>query len=593
MKAFKNILFMFRYSLSISRKIFVAAAIEIVLTSAEPFVYLIFPSMLIHELTTERRWNTVLLYISLFAALLLIFRVAKLASTVFTSMSVNGSDVQDSCCYARHFMNMPYENLENEKIRDLQQKVSSNVRANGFVFGTLTGLISSVIKLAGFSYIVFTLNPLVLIFIISITVLNYFLNSRSKKTDYEYQPTLAKHTRFFDYLFSTMTGFDYAKEVRVNSAKKLLDDKFRDALDLFRKDNKRYLNRKTGIGVLLSVVSFIQMIGSYGYVAWSAIIRTISIGEFNLYIGAVYNISDSFNGVVSSFIELKYLSRYVDDYHEYIKAAFPIGEEKELNGCPEEKDGVPLIEFENVSFRYPHTEKTVLDNISIAINRGEKLSIAGLNGAGKTTFIKLICRLYSPTSGVIRYCGVDISTIKREEYLRRIAAVFQDFRIFSFSFLENIILNLSYDEANLDRSLKLAGLVPRIATLPHGVETSIYKDFDEEGVELSGGEGQKLAAARAYYKNAGLVILDEPTASLDAIAENELYQNFNKITDGKTAIFISHRLASTRFCDNIAVFKEGQIIEYGSHDELINSGGLYSELFRKQAEYYKSEDTEK
>ncbi len=240
-------------------------------------------------------------------------------------------------------------------------------------------------------------------------------------------------------------------------------------------------------------------------------------------------------------------------------------------------------------FTYPNTERQILNNISVKIRKGEKLSVVGMNGAGKTTFIKLICRLYEPTSGTIKLNGVDISTIKREEYSKQLSVVFQDFKIFSFSFADNVVLNLPYDEEKFKKSTEDADLVSRLESLPMGKDTSIYKDFDENGVELSGGEGQKLATARAYYKDAPLVILDEPTAALDAMAESEVYRKFGEITAGKTAIFISHRLASTRFCDRIAVFDGGTISEYGSHDELMALGKLYAEMYAEQAKYYVEE----
>ena len=218
------------------------------------------------------------------------------------------------------------------------------------------------------------------------------------------------------------------------------------------------------------------------------------------------------------------------------------------------------------------------------------MSVVGLNGSGKTTFIKLLCRLYKPTEGCIKFYGVDISTINRSEYMKLLSVVFQDFKIFSFSFLDNIILNKKFDEERFDNAVKNSGIKNKLDSLAKGVNTNIYKDFDEDGVELSGGEGQKLVIARAYYKNAPIVIFDEPTAALDALAENEIYQNMNEIMDGKTSIFISHRLASTRFCDKIAVFKGGSIVEYGTHNELMSVKGLYREMFEKQASYYMNEE---
>ena len=586
MKFIKNMAFMFKYSWNICKRIYFAAAIDIVLNAAEPFIYVVFPTLVINELTGEQKWETVLLYIGIFAAAIALLKTLKLLSRVFVNMSINRCDVKNAMFYAHHYAIMPYEKLEDEKVRDTQQMVSSKVRANSFVYVTLVGLVSGIIKLVGFSYIITMLHPVVLVALFGIIILKFFLNKQLSKNEYKYQPTFAKHTRKFDYLFGSMTNFDYAKEVRVNRAAELLTDKFRETLSKFGLDHKKYLAGQLWVSVLSAVVSLVQLLLSYGYVAYCAMMNLITVGEFNLYIGAIYNLSESFNEVAARCVELTYMSHYVDDYHAYIQLAMSQDTAKEVNPMPAADTTLPMFEFENVSFTYPNTEKVVLDGISIKISKGEKLSIVGLNGAGKTTFIKLICRLYNPTKGSIKYYGVDISTIKREEYMKELAVVFQDFKIFSLSFLENIVLGQALDRDKLNLAIENTGLRAKIDSLPHGADTNIYKDFDEEGIEFSGGEGQKLVIARAYYKDAGLVILDEPTAALDAIAEDEIYRNFNEITAGKTSIFISHRLASTRFCDHIAVFADGHIVEYGNHEELIQKNGLYAEMFEKQAEYY-------
>lgn len=577
---------MFKYSWMIYKRIYFAVVIEILLNSIEPFIYLIFPTLIINELTSGQEWNTILSYVSLFIITIAGLHILRLIFQVFVNMSVNRCDVKNGLFYARHFLIMPYNKLEDGKIRDMQQTVSPHVRANNFVYITISGLVTSLIKLIGFSYIITMLDPLILVFIFIIIIIKYFLNKKLSKNEYKYQPTIAKYTRLFDYLFEAMTNFDYAKEVKVNRANRILSNKFSKTLSNFVNDNKRFLRGQLWINIISGIVSFIQMIVSYGYVAYNAIKSVISVGEFNLYIGAIYNLLGSFNDVIAKCIELKYMSKYVDDYREYIKIAMSNDSEKEVNKLPEENVRLPMFEFENVSFIYPNTENTVLKNISIKIYKGEKLSIVGLNGAGKTTFIKLLCRLYTPTKGVIKYYGVDISTIKKEDYYKLLAVVFQDFKIFSFSFLDNIVLNQHLDTDKLNRSIENAGLMSKLKTLPEGLNTNIYKDFDENGIEFSGGEGQKLVIARAYYKDADLVILDEPTAALDALAENEIYQNFNEITINKTSIFISHRLASTRFCDNIAVFQDGKIVEYGDHETLLKQNGLYSDMFEKQAQYY-------
>ena len=249
--------------------------------------------------------------------------------------------------------------------------------------------------------------------------------------------------------------------------------------------------------------------------------------------------------------------------------------------------GRHVIEFKNVSFKYPRSENYVLRNVSIKIQSGEHLSIVGLNGAGKTTFIKLLCRMYDVTEGEILIDGVNIKEYSDEEYRKLFAVVFQDFKLFAFSLKENIVLGGEYDEDRFTESLKMSGLYEDAMKLEQGADTMIFKSYDEHGTELSGGQQQKTAICRALYKDAPIVILDEPTAALDPMAEYEIYRKFNDLVGGKTAIYISHRLSSCKFCDKIAVFSDDTIKEYGTHDELANiENGIYARMYSVQAKYY-------
>lgn len=584
---FKNLLFLFRYSLDISKKRFVGAAIDVFIKTIEPFINLIFPTLIINELTGRRIWNNVLLYIAIYIGCIFVLRGLKLIFTVYINMSVNETDVKNSLFFFKHFLKMDYSKLEDEKIRNLQEDVSGKVRENGFI-DCISGLISAIITLIGFSYIITLLEPIVLVFVFVIIAVNFFINQKVKRSEYDYKPIQAVFSRKFDYLFSAMTSFDYAKEIRVNKASALLEKKFRETINDFNDKNKRFVFKQLLFMCLSAVCSFIQMIISYGYAAYSAILKRITIGEFNLYIGSIYNLTNSFNELVKQLIELKYLLISVEDYNKYaqlIKLNDTVAEKN-----PKLNPKAPMFEFENVSFIYPNTNRRVLSNISICINEGECLSIVGLNGAGKTTFVKLICRLYEPTEGCIYYYGADISKIDKAEYYKHLAVVFQDFKIFAFSFLDNVVLNQDLNRRKLDTAILNSGLSSKIHALPDGVNTNIYKDFDENGIEFSGGEGQKLVIARAYYKDAEMVILDEPTAALDALSEETIYNNYHEITQGKTSIFISHRLASVKLSNRIAVFNDGSIVEYGTHDELIDKNGLYCEMFNKQANYYKQEE---
>ena len=245
------------------------------------------------------------------------------------------------------------------------------------------------------------------------------------------------------------------------------------------------------------------------------------------------------------------------------------------------------IEFRDVSFQYPNTERWALRHVNLKFKVGEKLAVVGMNGSGKTTFIKLMCRLYDPTEGEILLNGVNIKKYDYNEYLSIFSVVFQDFQLFSFSLGQNVAASSKFDRERAMQALAKAGFGERLAAMPHGLETYLYKDFDANGIEISGGEAQKIALARALYKDAPFIILDEPTAALDPVSEYEVYSKFNQISGDKTAIYISHRLASCRFCDKSAVFHKGTIVQIGTHAELVaDKNGKYHELWNAQAQYY-------
>ena len=250
-------------------------------------------------------------------------------------------------------------------------------------------------------------------------------------------------------------------------------------------------------------------------------------------------------------------------------------------------DNVYNLEFRDVSFRYPNTEAYALRHVNLKFKIGEKLAVVGMNGSGKTTFIKLLCRLYDPTEGEILLNGVDIRKYDYREYQSIFSVVFQDFRLFAFPLGQNVAAGENYDRLKAEQCLREAGFGEQLDKMPRGLDTMLYHDFDKDGVEISGGEAQKIALARALYKDAPFIVLDEPTAALDPVSEYEVYNKFNEISGGKTAIYISHRLASCRYCHQILVFHEGAIIQRGSHEDLLaQSDGKYAELWEAQAQYY-------
>ena len=323
----------------------------------------------------------------------------------------------------------------------------------------------------------------------------------------------------------------------------------------------------------------------YVFVCVYSLLGTFGIGSIVKYVGFIQAITDCITSYFTVFADIKYNTPFVEDYLAY----FDIPQKMYQGSLTVEKrdDSEYYVEFRDVSFKYPGAETYALRHVNMKFKVGERLAVVGMNGSGKTTFIKLMCRLYDPTEGEILLNGVNIQKYNYDEYLALFSVVFQDFKLFSFSLGENVASSAMYDADMVVSVLNQSGFGERLAIMPDGIKTALYKDFDKKGIEISGGEAQKIAFARALYKNAPFIILDEPTAALDPIAEYEIYSRFNEIVDDKTAIYISHRLSSCRFCDKIAVFDNGKIVQQGSHEELVkDQKGKYYELWHAQAQYY-------
>ena len=314
----------------------------------------------------------------------------------------------------------------------------------------------------------------------------------------------------------------------------------------------------------------------------------ISIGDFTLYTGLAFSFSAALTGIFNAMGTLKERSMQTDDFRSFTD----LPEEDESQCVPVPKKNKYVFEFKNVSFKYKGQEGYALKNLSLTLEAGKRLAVVGLNGAGKTTFIKLLLRLYDVTEGEILLNGTNIKKFRRKEYFELFSPVFQNVEIFAFPMSENVSMKTpeETDRALCEKCLERGGLKEKLLNLENGVDTQLLKVIDDNGIDLSGGEKQKLALARALYKDAPVIMLDEPTAALDALAEYRLYKSFDEIIGNKTAVYISHRLSSTRFCDCIAMFKSGEMVECGTHDELLLKGGAYAEMFKIQAQYYKDDD---
>ena len=342
---------------------------------------------------------------------------------------------------------------------------------------------------------------------------------------------------------------------------------------------------QTKTAIILKTLDILQTIVVMIYIAGKIYTKSIMVGDFMLYVATITRFVTGVSSLVNHIGGLVYNNQFLKLLFDY----FDLPDDRYLGTLPIEKrsDNEYEIEFKNVSFKYPKTDFWALKNVSFKFKIGERLAIVGMNGSGKTTLIKLLSRLYEPTEGVITLNGIDIKKYDYDEYQSIFSVVFQDFHIFAFSISDNVSCSLNGDKEKVVECLEQAGFGEKLKELPNGIETIITKLYDNDGIELSMGEKQKLAIARALYKDAPFVVLDEPTASLDPISEQEVYNKFNEMVKDKTAIYISHRLSSCRFCDKIAVLHEGKLVQVGNHDELVkDEKSKYFELWNAQAQYY-------
>ena len=343
-------------------------------------------------------------------------------------------------------------------------------------------------------------------------------------------------------------------------------------------------------GALSASISAVFTGAVYVFVCLKSWAGAFGVGSVTQYIGAVTALSSGLASLISVVGNMRSNAVFLKTTFEFLD--IPNTMYQGSLTTEKRSDRNYEVEFRNVSFKYPNRETYALRNVSIKFKVGRRLAVVGQNGSGKTTFIKLLCRLYDPTEGEILLNGINIRKYQYDEYMSIFSVVFQDFKLFSFPLGQNVAARMDYSKEMAETCLEEAGFGRRLSEMPAGLETGLYKDFDQNGVEISGGEAQKIAIARALYKDAPFIILDEPTAALDPIAEYEIYSKFNEIIEDKTAIYISHRLSSCRFCDDIAVFDNGEIVQYGSHESLVDDGsGKYHELWHAQAQYYTADAT--
>lgn len=487
---------------------------------------------------------------------------------------------------AGHAMQMDFEHTEDPEALDQLNRAKEGISwYSGGVVGILNSvydMLLNVTVIAGVGVIILFTCPLLFPVQILALLLMTLLNAKNNRMETEVYAELAKSNRIFGYYFFQLSDFSYGKEIRLYDSAGMMTRKAEavneEITGMWRKLGKGQTRYSWG----MDIVNALRDGVSYFYIGLLAITKRITVGDFSMCVASASELYQGMRGLTFAWMDIAKRCNYANQFLKFLE--YPAALEK---GSREVTGETHTIEFSHVGFRYPRSEQYVLKDINLKISSGEHLSVVGLNGAGKTTFIKLLCRLYDVTEGEILVDGVNIKEYSEEAYRKLFAVVFQDFKLFAFTLRENIAFGENADDGKINEVLSLAGFYEDAQKLPEGLDTMLYKSFDEHGTELSGGQQQKTAIARALYRDAPIVILDEPTAALDPVAEYDIYRRFDCLVGNKTAIYISHRLSSCKFCDRIAVFADNTIKEYGTHDELAGKeNGIYAEMFATQAQYY-------
>lgn len=484
-----------------------------------------------------------------------------------------------------------YPNTENEEFYKLSEQASircsSNREATEAIWDTLTQLLIDVLCFAFYMGLLLMVKPLMLIVILVTTLIGFFINNYLSEYKYKHKDLEAEEDKKLSWLNEVSRSSHYSKDIRIFGLRSWLTELHDKSMDLLHIFNKKVAKVYLWAGIADLFLAFFRNALAYVYLIGLVINNEISISEFLLYFSAVEGFTNIVTGVMNQLNTLKKQSvdlsivREVIDYPEIFK--FEDGEILNVN-----LNDDYIIELKNVSFCYPGSNKNILKNINLTINSNEKIAIVGLNGAGKTTLVKLICGYYDPTEGEILLNGVNIKKYNREHYYKMFSAVFQHFSLLAGS----IAINVSQTEDNINYEkvydcIQKAGLKDKIESLPNKYESKLNREVYEDAISLSGGEMQRLMLARALYKDAPVIVLDEPTSALDSIAEADIYNKYNELAKNKSSLFISHRLASTRFCDRILFIEDEKIVEQGTHEELLALGGRYAHLFEVQSQYYR------
>ncbi|MCB9498520.1 MAG: ABC transporter ATP-binding protein [Bacillales bacterium] len=527
------------------------------------------------------------LYMGLF--LVIINLIFNLLSKLFNRLiEVAKEKMEDAIDrdVAKKLMNTSFEHLEDPSYLDLKERAEMAIKNMGVVYQTITDLADAfqyAITLIGLGAIMILFDYRLILILLVAIVFNVLLVILSLKLQLKFYNNLIPINRKFHYYFTALLNEKTGKDYRMYSIGEFVEGKFEKFIGASLHQVTNLLRTDAFISSSLEIVKYIEMALVYAIVAVKTINEGLSISTFSLYIATAISFSTSVSAIIDKGMNLIQYDNFATPLMELIG----ISKEEDKKSGLKFEGPIRSIEFKNVSFSYPKSEAIILNDVSFKMNDKEKISIVGLNGAGKTTMVKLLSGLYKPQKGEILVNGVDISLYDYDSYIKEISTVFQDFKLFAYSLKENILNIENGSDEDAYNAACLVGLKEKIDSLPDGINTLYTKSYDEGGIELSGGEAQKVAIARALASGSSLIILDEPTAALDPLSEADIYENFNSLVKDKAAIYISHRMSSSVFCDRILVIDNGRVIDFDTHKMLMKKkDSLYYKLFTSQAKNY-------
>lgn len=591
----QNTGFMLRTSRKYAKSVFPLCIVLALLSAGKSVAELLIAPAILNKIELSASLGSVVFTIAAFALVLML--LSGLRSYVDTNALFGRIAVRSQGIYlsiSRKYAETSYPNLLNTDFLALGKKASAacdaNSEASEAIWTTLTDLMTSCIGFIVYLALLTNLNLWLAALVAATTAVSYFASKRINEWGYLHRSEELELTKKIEYANKTATSREFAKDIRMFGLRGWLEDLWGSTMRLYSAFCAKRERKYIWANIIDIVLTFLRNGIAYAFLIGITVKNGLPASQFLLYFAALSGFAQWVVEILDKLSVMHKQSLDISTIREFLDWDEPF----DLNGGERiafEPNKQYEIRLDNVSFRYPKADKDTLSHINLTVHPGEKLAIVGLNGAGKTTLVKLVCGFLDPTEGRILLNGEDIRKFNRNDYYALFSAVFQEFSVLDVTVKENVAQCVDgIDETRVWQCIDKAGLTEKIKSLPKGIETHLGRRVFKDGVEFSGGQTQRLMLARALYKNAPILVLDEPTAALDPIAENDIYQKYNDMTHGRTSFFISHRLASTRFCDRIIFVDSGKIAEEGTHDELLKNGGGYAYMFEVQSKYYRSDN---